>query len=49
MRSDVGELFEVCFIQHVCFFCFVFVVDVCFFMRLHFMREKVIVLFSQCN
>lgn len=48
MRSDVGELFEVCFIQDVCFFCFVFVVDVSF-MSLHFMREKVIVLFSQCN
>ena len=41
MRSDVIELFEVCFIQHVCFFCFVFVVDVFFFMSLHFMQEKV--------
>jgi len=50
MRSeDVAELFEVCFMQHECFFCFVFVVDV-FFMSLHFMREKVIVfVFAQYN
>ena len=39
MRSDVGELFEVCFIQHVCFFCFVFVV-VCFFYELTFYERK---------